>query len=91
MNNKQLIKILNKTIKELKKDLELYSQLTTAWVWELQFSNLQKEHYKSILNEVEVLLDKWVKPHLIKQVIKNWKERAVIDLSIHTDLLFNLN
>ena len=83
---------LNKACENLKKtnkEKNFLEDLNIAWVWELQFANLQNEHYKSMIDEVEVLLNKWVKPHLIKQVIKNWKERAVIDLSIHTDLLFN--
>lgn len=82
---------LNKACENLKKtnkEKNFLEDLNIAWVWELQFANLEKEHYKSMIDEVEVLLNKWVKPHLIKQVIKNWKERAVIDLSIHTDLLF---
>ena len=73
---------------EVTKEKDFLNDLNNAWTWELKFEKLQKEHYKSMIDEVEVLLNKWVKPHLIKQVIKNWKERAVIDLSIHTDLLF---
>lgn len=75
-------------LKEVNKEKNFLEDLNIAWVWELQFANLQIEHYKSILDEVETLLDKWIKPHLVKQVINNWKERAVIDISIHTDLLF---
>lgn len=85
----ELFESMKQTKNTLIKKLEFQENLNITWVWELQFERLQKEHYKSIIDEVEVLLDKWVKPQLIKQVIKNWKERAIIDLSIHTDLLFN--
>ena len=53
---------------------------------ELSFSNIQKNHYLTLLNEVEELLKKWVKNNLIQKVIENWKEKARLDNSIHFDI-----
>ena len=73
---------------DLKKDNKLLNDFNNAWMWEIRFSNLQKEHYKQLLDEVEVLVEKWIKKHIIKQVIDNWKKRADIDISIHCDEIF---
>jgi hypothetical protein len=54
---------------------------------ELKFANLQKQHFESILDEVEVLVSKWIKKELIQEVIKNWKLRWMLDLSIHYDMM----
>lgn len=67
---------------------EYYKELFESWMGELKFKNLKVEHLKNLLNEVEVLLDKGVSNNLIKQIIKNWKERDNIDTSIHNNLLF---
>ena len=53
----------------------------------MKFNSLQNQHYLSLLEEVEILLDKNIKHNLIKEVIKNWKERATLDVSIHYDEL----
>lgn len=60
-----------------------YKELYEVAMWELRFSGIQKQHYMSMLDEVEVLLDKNIKSSLIKKVIENWKERWMIDISIH--------
>lgn len=80
------------TTKKLKRKLflaqemrEHYEELFKTTLWELKFSRLQIDHYKSMLDEVEVLNNKWVKHSLINKVIQNWKERAVLDISIHFD------
>jgi hypothetical protein len=52
------------------------------------FSNLQKEHYKQLIKEVEVLVKKWIKKELIQEVISNWYKRAELDLAIHCDEIF---
>jgi ferredoxin-fold anticodon binding domain-containing protein len=64
-----------------------YEILFKSSIWELKFTRLQKEHLEKLLDEVEVLVEKWVKPKLIKSVIKNWKQRMMIDTSIHFDLV----
>ncbi len=46
---------------------------------ELQFSRLQTEHYASILGEIESLTN----DKLILGLIKNAKERHVLDISRH--------
>ena len=52
---------------------------------EIRFQRLQTEHYANLLSEVEVLLDK-VESNIIKAVIKNGRERAVIDISLNYHL-----
>ncbi len=79
---------MRKLREENKKLKEEINSLNNISISELQFSNLQRDHYKSLLNEVEILVKKWIKKELIKQVIDNWKQRAVIDLSIHCNELF---
>lgn len=63
-----------------------YEELFKTSVSELKFERLRIEHYKSILEEVEVLLNKWVKNNLISKVIELWKTRDVLDISIHYDI-----
>ena len=46
---------------------------------ELQFSRLQTEHYASILGKIESLTN----DKLILGLIKNAKERHVLDISCH--------
>ena len=65
-----------------------FNDMLNSACWELQFANIQKDFYKSILDEVEILLKKEVKHNLIKKVIENWKEKWVLDEIIHTDLIF---
>lgn len=63
-----------------------YEEVYKSASKELRFQILQTEHYKSILDEVDVLLDKGCKPSLIRKVIENWKQRWVLDISLHFDL-----
>lgn len=95
-------KIVNKENRNLRKELDTEKQenkslaqdykklndLDKVWTKELMFSNLQKEHYKSLLEEVEVLVNKWIKKELIQKVISNWYKRAELDLAIHCDEIF---
>jgi hypothetical protein len=48
-----------------------YKELYEVVMMELKFSNLQKKHYMTMLDEVEILLDKNIKTSLIKKVIEN--------------------
>ena len=59
--------------------------LQTA-IKELQHSHKKVEKYNNLLIEVEELLNKWAKPSLIQKVIENWKQKIIIDTSIHYDL-----
>lgn len=63
-----------------------YMELYVVAMKELRFQRLQTSHYKSILDEVYVLLEKGCKPSLIRKVIENGRQRAVLDQSIHFDL-----
>ena len=63
-----------------------YKELFNVSVKELKFSNLRITHYKSIIEEIEILLSKWCKNNLIIKVIELWKTRDVLDISIHHDL-----
>ena len=83
-NPKKITKAIDWAIEELKQ-IEMYNDICSNWIQELQFANLQKEHYRFMLDEVKTLLEQWVKPNLIKKVIENWELRAVLDISIHYD------
>ena len=85
---KQIIGSLKQTKEALIKNTETNNDMLNSACWELQFANIQKDFYKSILDEVEILLKKEVKHNLIKKVIENWKEKWVLDEIIHTDLIF---
>ena len=82
----EMIDSINQTNQALLNKLKNEDKILNSAVGELQFSNIQKDHYKSILDEVEVLLKKWVKYNLIQKVIENWKTRRVLDMSIHFDI-----
>lgn len=90
MNYKRLKKELEKykslhfTQKEMR---AFYEELYWTSIMELKFSRLQTEHYKTLLNEVEVLLGEEVKNNLILKVIELWKKRWDLDISIHYDLI----
>lgn len=64
------------TLKDNKKDLELFMK-------EYEFQNLQKQHYLTLLDEVEVLLKDKIQHSTIQAVVENWKQRAMIDLTVH--------
>ena len=83
---KQLTKTIDEAIEKLWYHYEMhqhYKELYEVAIWEIKFNSLQKEHYLSLLDEVEALLDKNIKPSLIKKVIENWKTRWMLDISIH--------
>lgn len=64
---------------------EHYKELFHTSVWELHFANLQISQLLSIIDEIEILTN----DNIIKQVIKNWKERYNLDKLIHARNLFN--
>jgi hypothetical protein len=49
---------MRKLREENKKLKEEINSLNNISISELQFSNLQRDHYKSLLNEVEILVKK---------------------------------
>ena len=70
-------------ITKLKEQIKNNDEYFKSAIWEIQFNSLQKQHYLSLLDEVEVLLEKNIKPSLIKKVIDNWKTRWALDVNIH--------
>lgn len=84
----ELINSINQTNQDLLNKLKEEDEILNSTVWELQFRNMQTDYYKSIVEEVEVLLKKWVKDILIKKVIENLKTRRILDTSIHFDLKY---
>lgn len=58
--------------------------LVNAGVWELRFSNMQRDYAISILDEIQELND----TILIDSIIENWRERMELDKLIHVKLLF---
>ena len=66
---------------------EHFEELFNTSVWELKFANLQIEHLKASLHEIQVI----VKDPLIERVIENSLERSNLDKFIHTRLLFGKN
>jgi hypothetical protein len=77
---------MKQTKEALIKKLDNEDEILNSTCSELQFASLQKDFYKSILDEVEILLKKNVKNTLILKVIENSKQRAVLDISIHYDV-----
>ena len=67
---------------------ERVNDLLDIAVKELQFSNIQRDSYKNILEEVKELLKKWVSKKIISKVIDNGITRCILDTTIHNDLLF---
>lgn len=88
---KENIKLLEEENRNLRKDIDMLNDINNAWTKELMFSNSQKEHYKTLLEEVEVLVNKWINKELIQKVIENWYKRAELDLAIHCDEIFKNN
>ena len=82
---KQINNINHKREAEAKKLAE-QENLFASSIWELQFANTQKTHFDNLLSEVETLVEKWVKPNLIKKVIENGRQRAVLDICLHYDM-----
>lgn len=64
----------------------LHESLYKTASQELKFERLNKAHLHSILDEVKILLEKWCKTNLIEAVIELWKQREMLDLSIHYEL-----
>lgn len=77
---------MQQTKEALLKKLNNEDEILNSACSELQFANLQKDFYKSILDEVEVLAKRQVKHNLIQKVIENSKQRAILDISIHYDV-----
>ena len=63
-----------------------YEELYKVAMKEMRFNSLQRHHFKELLEEVDTLLEKWLKPSVVRAVIKNGMERADIDIGIHFDL-----
>ena len=63
-----------------------YKTLYETTIDELKFYRIRIDLLLNCLGECESLLDR-VNPKLLKQVIKNTKERDIIDLSIHNQLI----
>ena len=82
----QMINSMKQTKEALIKKLDNEDEILNSACSELQFANLQKDFYKSILDEVEVLAKRQVKHNLIQKVIENSKQRAILDISIHYDV-----
>jgi hypothetical protein len=77
---------MKQTKEALIKKLDNEDEMFNSACSELQFANLQKDFYKSILDEVELLTKRNVKNTLIQKVIENSKQRAALDVSIHYDI-----
>ena len=88
-NYENEINSMKSKIQEYKKEINKHCELQSTCLSELQFANNQKEHYKKLINEIEELLEKKVNNKIITQVIKNWIERANIDICIHSNIVFN--
>ena len=88
-NYENEINSMKSKIQEYKKEINKHCDLQSTCLSELQFANNQKEHYKKLINEIEELLEKKVNNKIITQVIKNWREKANIDICIHSNIIFN--
>lgn len=86
-NLRQKLKISNIRADYNKEMKEKYQSLFDTSVSELRFKNMKVDFLLNALNEVEVLCGKGVNQKIIKQVIKNAKERNDIDTIIHNHLI----
>jgi len=75
-------------LKKFKEDNFKNIELLETCIKELQFTNIQRDSYKNILEEVKTLLVQWVSKKIISKVIDNGIERCILDTTIHNDLLF---
>ena len=89
MNFKKLKQKLDKANATAFRQTEMrthFEELYQVALSEFKFKNSQNDSITSLLNEVQVLINKWVKKELINKVIENWKERIVLDISIHYEI-----
>lgn len=80
--------ILKRILKKQKLEKNKYEDLLISSLDELKFEKLRVKHFKSILYEIETLLKSNVNNEIIIKTIELWKNRDIIDVSIHNDLLF---
>jgi len=67
----------------------MINELLETAINELKFEKCKNEILNDLLIDLEYYIRKWVSHKLLKQVIKNWREKEVIETSIHNYLLFN--
>ena len=77
-------KIIAFTNKEMR---EHYESLFNVSVKELKFEKMKNDFLLSLVDEVEELCKNKVNHNIIKEVIKNGKEREVLDRMIHNNLI----
>lgn len=87
----QMIDSMKQTKEALLRKIENQDEILNSACSELQFANLQKDFFKSILDEVEVLLNKNVNNNLIKAIIENSRIRANLDIIINYDIKVGIN
>lgn len=71
-------------MKKIKEKPPTKEEILASAIKELQFANLQIQYLLSVLNELEIIGD-----ILTKEVIKNAKERHLLDKLIHNKKLFS--
>ena len=65
---------------------EHYNDLFKSAVKELKFERIRQDSLRQWLEEVKTLLEDWVDNNIIVKVIKNLKERDLLDNIIHNNL-----
>lgn len=89
MKLKEKVKYHRNMQDHFRDEANMYKDLLDIWIHQTKLSNLQKEHLLSIIDEVEVLLEKYSSfakdkkeksnYEILLAIIENWKNRYHLD------------
>lgn len=89
MKLKEKVKYHRNMQDHFRDEANMYKDLLDIWIHQTKLSNLQKEHLLSIIDEVEVLLEKYSSfakdkkeksnYEILLAIIENWKNRHHLD------------
>ena len=89
MKLKEKVKYHRNMQDHFRDEANMYKDLLDIWIHQIKLSNLQKEHLLSIIDEVEVLLEKYSSfakdkkeksnYEILLAIIENWKNRYHLD------------
>lgn len=89
MKLKEKVKYHRNMQDHFRDEANMYKDLLDIWIHQIKLSNLQKEHLLSIIDEVEVLLEKYSSfakdkkeksnYEILLAIIENWKNRHHLD------------
>lgn len=62
-----------------------YESLYNTSFQEFYFQWIQKQLLDDLVTDVFKLLDKWIKSNLVQKYIENWRDKVVLEQSMHFD------